>query len=377
MTRAKLLIVSTCGTSSLSNNASREVFASLRAYANSPNDATLLSAERAVLDHIAQRREQFLLVGVQQAKEMSAELNGALSYLEGLSPAPQHVEHLLLASDTYLGMQTASMVEGWLKAHGHAAHHFSFPGLRTDALDAFRDAVSELIAWAASPALQGYRQQGYHVVFNLTGGFKSVNGFMQSLGSVLADEIIYMFEGGSLLSIPRLPISLDLEGVVDAHQLLFRQLGGLEQPLPLSRCTSIPETLLLIDEQQCLLSQPWGELAWEGWRAKHYSSRLLESPSALIRFSDRFIADAQAQTNRYEVINTRIDDLARYLIARSLGKDPRHQLSRLDFKKLKGKPKLPSTHECDVWAEHGGKRIFCHFDEDDVLILDSLDDGLH
>ena len=42
--------------------------------------------------------------------------------------------------------------------------------------------------------MPGYRQSHYRVVFNLVGGFKSLQGYMNTLGMFYADEIIYIFE---------------------------------------------------------------------------------------------------------------------------------------------------------------------------------------
>jgi CRISPR/Cas system-associated protein Csm6 len=64
------------------------------------------------------------------------------------------------------------------------------------------------------------------VVFNLTGGFKSVQGFLQAISSFYADETIYIFQFSSeLLQIPRLPIKLDTQGIIDENLTIFRRLG--------------------------------------------------------------------------------------------------------------------------------------------------------
>jgi hypothetical protein len=55
-----------------------------------------------------------------------------------------------------------------------------------------------VIRWCQD-TLPGYRESGYHIVFNLTGGFKSIQGWMQTLGMFYADEIVYIFETGKEL----------------------------------------------------------------------------------------------------------------------------------------------------------------------------------
>jgi len=62
--------------------------------------------------------------------------------------------------------------------------------------------------------LIGYKRNGYRVIFNLTGGFKSVQGFLQSIASLYADEAVYVFETASeLLRAPRMPLRLDMNVV--------------------------------------------------------------------------------------------------------------------------------------------------------------------
>jgi len=52
-------------------------------------------------------------------------------------------------------------------------------------------------------------------------------------------------------------------------------------------------------------------------------------------------------------------------------------LSSLDFKQLKGDPCPPSTHEIDSWADQNAKRMFGHYNDFNVFVLDKLDRALH
>lgn len=371
----KLLIVSTCGTSSLTNGASPSLRAQLMQYANAADAAQIPPDALGAIDaHLSERRVAFPSLSHAEVARASAEINGLLAN-QALAPAATHTEHILLASDTYLGGQTASLVESWLRAQGANVQSLSFPGLRTDDLESFRAAISELVRWAAGSDLQGYREAGYHVIFNLTGGFKSVNGFMQSLGSLFADEVIYLFEGGQLLRIPRLPVSLAIEPIVRAHLTAFRRMAELKEVLTAQACADIPETLLEIVDDQRVLSV-WGEASWAQLQPSLYDEAFYPSPSPLVIYSEPFERDALSHQNRWRTLNTRIDDLCRYALARQQRVSDDANLARLDFKPLKGGPHKGSTHECDAWAKHGGFRIFCHLDGDHI-ILDRLTDGLH
>ena len=98
----------------------------------------------------------------------------------------------------------AELVREWLKNNGYGCELARIPSLATNSLDAFATGVSNLAKWAFD--LKDY--YGYQrFIFNIAGGFKSISGFAQTLGTFIADETIYKFEGGGeVLSIPKLPV---------------------------------------------------------------------------------------------------------------------------------------------------------------------------
>jgi putative CRISPR-associated protein (TIGR02619 family) len=110
---------------------------------------------------------------------LSAELNGLFRLYGGLLEAGSD-HHVLLCTDTWLGEATARLVEDVLRKHGQSAEVLRITDLRTDDLSAFQIAMTELVRWCAQ-TLPGYQRSGYRISFNLTGGFKSVQGFMQAL----------------------------------------------------------------------------------------------------------------------------------------------------------------------------------------------------
>lgn len=240
--------------------------------------------------------------------------------------------------------------------------------LQTRDLDAFRIAMSELVEWCETN-IPLYRQRKYRIIFNLTGGFKSVNGFLQALAMIYADEAIYVFESeADLLTLPRLPIQVVETDVVRRELLKFRRLANR---LNVDNTDGIAETLLwLIDEKTCL--SPWGELIWQRARTNIYEDRLWESPSNKIRFGNNFEKSINGcKKDRLYLLNLRLDDLAVHLEAPE-GANVR----RLDLKKLQGKAVAGSTHELDAWSDADTKRIYGHF-EGDVFVLDRLDKALH
>ncbi|MFQ3613478.1 MAG: hypothetical protein SNJ68_07160 [Cyanobacteriota bacterium] len=362
-----LLMLSTCGTSTLTNDAAGPMQALLTSTADAKKP-DLTSEQQKTLDHhIQQRQNQLLQARPEQVRSLSAELNGLLSYYQGLFPSSQDV-HILLATDTYQGDATAAMIQAWLHQHRCQVQLEKIPDLSVRNAEGFRVAMSELADWAER-TLPGYQEQHYRIVFNLTGGFKSVNGFLQTLGMFYADECIYIFQGSTeLLRIPRLPIALDPEKIIERYFPKMRQLAqGI--PLSESECQGIPETLLFQADGQVLLSE-WGKLVWNRCRDHYYAQRVWDPWIPQICFSNKFTNQvASLPTERRILLNKRLDQLAYHLLQGA-------NLNSLDLKPLKGNPCPPSTYECNAWSDLDAKRIFGHF-EGSIFVLDALDKGLH
>ena len=81
--------------------------------------------------------------------------------------------------------------------------------LSTASTAAFSAGIDDLIAWLER-TIKPLRAS-YEVCFNLVGSFKSLQGYMNTLGMFYADKVIYIFEGqdAALITIPRLPIQVD------------------------------------------------------------------------------------------------------------------------------------------------------------------------
>ena len=117
---------------------------------------------------------------------MSAELNGIGAVLDRYEP--KQLFHLLVHTDTAPGKATADLVREVL---GNQTSLVSASGLRTNDLAAFRAALADLTR-QLDALVRSYREQGWFVVFNLTGGFKSLNGYLQTLGMISAEVRIYL-----------------------------------------------------------------------------------------------------------------------------------------------------------------------------------------
>ncbi len=363
-------VLSTCGTSLLTNGRSNEERSLVNRYANAKTreEVTAKSAEDVKrLDAIiADVQTRMRNASPDDAKRLSAELNGLLTFYDG-QKIPGGDQHVLLCTGTWLGYEAASVVADWLRQHGGTVQEIKWQkDLQTSDLECFQVALADLVRWCED-CLPGYRQSGYHVVFNLTGGFKSVQGFMQTLALFYADETVYIFESGSaLLRIPRLPVRMAATEEIKRNLRAFRRLAN---GLPVSDVSSIPETLLMHVADEYALSG-WGELVWQQSKHDLYAERLYPPPGDRITFGPKFEESTRRLSpDRLRILNERIDDLTVYL-------EKGTNRNRLDFKSLHGNPRPPSTHECDAWADQDAKRIFGHY-EGSVFVLDELAQGLH
>lgn len=78
---------------------------------------------------------------------------------------------------------TAAAIARVIAAAGGLVEVKRIPDLRTDDQAAFRAAMAELVRLCAHE-VRDFRAAGWRVVFNLTGGFRSVQGFMQVLARI-------------------------------------------------------------------------------------------------------------------------------------------------------------------------------------------------
>lgn len=368
---SKKYILSPCGTSLLTNqvkdNEERKLVFN---YANEKSKDNIPHNDKDKLEKLIQSISTMIdNADYQQAAKMSAELNGIIKIYGGSIPENNDF-HLLLSTDTWLGEETAKLVEKWLKSKNKkmtvSIHRQT--DLQTKDMSAFQLSLSELVK-KFDEELPEYFKSGYKIIFNLTGGFKSVIGFLQSLASFYAAEVVYIFETSSeLLRIPRLPIKMDASSIIENKLIVFRKLS-LDIEIDKTQLDGIPETLLLTIDDQTILS-PWGELIFKQYKKDNYDKALYPSPIEKIKYSKRFESDiSDLDSARTDSINRTIDQLAKYF---NSDENP----SSLDFKKLKGNTMAPSTYEMDAWSDKDARRIFGHYDRE-IFILDKLDKGLH
>lgn len=361
----KLLLLSTCGTSVLTNRAPDEMRRWLSTIANR---AALDADETARLDaHAGARRAELLRADERGRRALSAEINGIAATLERFKP--QRVQHVLVHTDTAIGKAAKQLVADALRSGGHDVQQLTAGGLRTDDADSFREAVAELTGGIEEYG--AWRDDGWTLVFNLTGGFKAINAYLQALGMLHADRCVFLFESSpALMEIPRLPIQLADVDTVRKHLTFFRRLK-LGYPVDASEARGVPEALLLLDGDRAATSV-WGDVVWERARKIIYAERILEPLSGQLVLGSRAELEkvfAALPAQRRVQVNETLDALA----GRLDGLRP--SLRSETFKQIHGNPKPPSTHEMYAWTGHGTGRLFGHY-AGGRFIVDALDGHL-
>ncbi len=361
----RVVVYSPCGTSLLTN-AAPEHRKTIAKWANA-RDAKECGDDARTLQAVCERARQLAAKAApQEIMTQSAELNGILRLYPDRLPRPQDA-YILLATDTWLGEASARIVESWLRDHGaRGVLCDRCKDLRTSSLEEFHLALTELVK-RVEEETQRWRAAGYHVVFNLTGGFKSIQGFLQSISHVYADEAVYVFESAQeLLRLPSLPVRLGLEDEVEKH---LRTLARLELGLPVPReeLEQLPSIFLIQVGDEYGLS-PWGAVIWRKQRDALYARAIYPPPTERARFSHSFNQSVKGLTSdRVLVLNRQLEQLALFLES---GANP----TSLNFKRLQG-PQGGSTHEFYAWSDKDARRVLCHFEPagaEQVLVLDRL-----
>ncbi len=240
------------------------------------------------VDELELRAQELLETGdVKKRRRNSAELNGIYGlYDNRLSDGGQDV-HFLIATDTALGKRSAGLIERFMQKQGLNVAVFAPRGLNTASIQGFTGGMKNLLMWCEE-TIPGFRDAGYEVVFNLTAAFKSLQGYLNIVGMFYADRMVYIFETSDrLLSIPQLPIQIDVEGLQrHADKLALLAANAV---LPVHELGGVPEALLDADEQGSAMISDWGLLVWNRMKSRILGDRLIQFP--YIKYETSFNKD--------------------------------------------------------------------------------------
>ncbi len=297
-------VLSTIGTSILTNLINREDstestwWGQLRDSANLKHDE-LADETNAVINTLAERAlEKLMEDNAATNCRTSAELNGIYGIYNGHLPTDSQDEHYLICTDTAQGQKTGELIKDFLEDKGFTVGVVTPSQLSTQDPESFTTGTKELIKWLEDN-VPWRRDSGYHVIFNLVGGFKSLQGYMNTFGAFYADEVIYIFESptADLIRIPRLPIQIDTT-LIENHLTEF-SLMDAGKLYPIAELQGIPETLLeFVEENGTTYAglSAWGELLWHRTKSDLLSDELLQFPRLI--YQQSFINDCKNLNNQ-------------------------------------------------------------------------------
>lgn len=306
-------IVSTIGTSILTNNIDgnnqdEAKWRSILGISANHTETELSKEHKTVIDTLAGRaRNKLEQNDVRIHRQASAELNGIYGIYEGRLPEHKNDQHYLICTDTFQGRTTGTLIKDFLERQGFHATIEIPEGLSTKDTESFTVGTKELIKWLENNVSWQQYSVDHEVIFNLVGGFKSLQGYMQTFGTFYANVSIYIFEGSSeLIRIPRLPIKIDTS-VIEEHILEFAIMTAGEL-YPEAALTGVPETLLEPVEENGNIAyglSEWGDLIWSRTKSELLSGELLQFPRLEYRrsFIDNYEAlNSQQRTDLQETL---------------------------------------------------------------------------
>ncbi len=297
------VIISTIGTSLLTNQINRanpqekDWYSQLRDVANL-NDKQTPNNIKKIISTLKQRADKLLSnAQIPQIRRASAELNGIYGIYQDYLPKAKEDYHYLIATDTSQGKTTAEIVEAFLRKQGlNNIAIYTPPGLSTASTEAFSNGIDELMVWLQK-TIPTFKESKYKIYFNLVGSFKSLQGYLNTIGMFYADEIIYIFEGekSDLITIPRLPISVDTSLIKPyTMQLALLDAGAGLSP---KETVGIPEMMLGEVDGKITLST-WGQLIWNQCKDDLLAGDLI--PFARLEYQDNFRADYNKIKEKYK-----------------------------------------------------------------------------
>jgi putative CRISPR-associated protein (TIGR02619 family) len=331
-----MITISTCGTSILTNGVEQKISNILRMNTNLKENE-ISSDDKAVIDKIIELKKNILLSSnIQEARNISAEINGLFGICnEDLNVLKSNGSfHYLICTDTYEGIMCANLIQEYLESKGVTiVTKIEIPNLKVDNTSSAHNGLSELTKIISEIT----KKTNGKIIFNLVGGFKLLQGFMQTLGMFYADEMFYLFEGKKEpIKIPKLLVKFDYsDNIIESLRRISFELEALQ---------GADLGVLILDGTPIMLSE-WGELVWQQVK-KSYYLKLRDPLLPTVSYSDGFKRDFDKLNNNDKVeLHEHIDYVSKYLFTN----DKRWNIASVYFHSLEGLPN-GMTHEFDCFT---------------------------
>jgi len=277
------VIISTVGSSLITNKFSNKERNEINAISNFTFDE-LIEDER--YHEIIDKIDKINYTEINNLESASAELNGIVKYYGAHEAIDKNDEHFLIHTDTYLGEFAANQIQNILKEREIInVNLVKIDRLNTKSSKEFNQGIKNLFKWCYDNVPK-YRDNKYDVIFNLTGGFKSLQGYMSIAGMFYADKIVYVFETGKeIIEIPILPIKLKKEKI---EEYITEYLYAAINICPIEYVKNIPDIYLDKDNEYAVFS-PIGQLAWDQFKDEILFEKLAHFKN--IEYSESFKKD--------------------------------------------------------------------------------------
>ncbi len=303
------LVISTVGTSLLTNQIDRDIDQDADSWLNLLEETANYTADEInkhhqnvanVINKLAQKAEDKLSneKDIAQIREISAELNGIYGLYEGKLENGKLDTHWLITTDTAQGQEAAELIKKFLTKKVKVVDIYTPDKLSTFNTQNFTQGIDNLLDWI-DKTVKEHQKQKEEIYFNLVGGFKAFQGCMNTIGMFYANKIIYLFEGkGSrLITIPRLPITVDKSKLKDhVTNLTLLDAGAA---LSDSQIKGIPEALIAEVDRKFTMSN-WGQLIWNQCKDEFLSQDLINFPR--IQYEGSFKKDYKDISNPEEKV---------------------------------------------------------------------------
>ena len=254
-----------------------------------------------IIKSLKQRAEKKLeKANTIEIKEASAELNGIYGLYDDQIEQGIPDMHLLITTDTAQGRVAAEIVESFLKTKGLTNISTYAPsGLSTASSYLFVEGMAKLIPWMQE-IIKDYKNSRYTICFNLVGGFKALQGYLNTIGMFYADEIIYVFEGSNKrIKIPKLPIKVDVSEI-EPYQVQLAMMDAGEIPISWQEAQKVPKEWVYEIGQKIMLSA-WGELLWDQCK-EELLSKERPLPFPKLEYHQTFLDDYKAKPANEKII---------------------------------------------------------------------------
>jgi CRISPR/Cas system-associated protein Csm6 len=315
------VVISTLGTSLLSSQINRNSDPSswLKILWNSANYTTE-ELERYHLDaqniiNVLKERaiEKLNNSDIREIRLASAELSVIYALYQGNLEQGKQDYHFLIASDTAISTEIANIIQQFLTSQGLIVQIYQLKGFSTANTERFNNGIDELLVWLEDIA-SNFRNSGYRISFNLVASSRVLQAYMDIIGMLYADELIYILEGSNpkLINIPKMPIQIDTS-IINPVKFALMEAGSIN----LLHTQDIPEQFIFVVDNEAILSN-WGTLIWKKCKDDFLSGDLLYFPG--LAYQESFRNDYNNLENLQDRVKLQ-ETLARvsYLLTKANG----------------------------------------------------------